>query len=203
MRLLLILLALLAAAGCSGCASIPPARSEYSAAVRLDFAAGNCSGTAVGEYLILSAAHCFRGADVGSMLVNGVQSAYIVAVNDGRDHVLVKVTARQKVIARIGPRAKRGDQLLIIGNPLGWSGMLRMGRVAGYLQTECLAPIEGECETMLMDMNTAGGDSGSGYFNSRGEVVGVHSGTYSYGIWKLSFSYPLRFTAEQWATARS
>jgi S1-C subfamily serine protease len=202
MRLLLILLALLAA-GCSGCASIPPARSEYKAAVRLDFDGGNCSGTAVGEHLILSAAHCFRGADTGSMLVNGVQSAYIVAANDGRDHVLIKVTARQVVIARVGAQPKRGDQLLILGNPMGWSNLLRVGRVAGYTDLPCLADLVGECKAMMVDLNTAGGDSGSGYFNTRGEVVGVHSGTYSYGPWKLAFGYPLQFTAEQWATARS
>jgi S1-C subfamily serine protease len=202
MKWIALLLALFTA-GCGGCASIPPARSEYKAAVRLDFPQGNCSGTAVGEHLILSAAHCFRGADTGSMLVNGVQSAYIVAANDGRDHVLLKVTARQAVIARVGRKARSGDQLLILGNPLGWSNLLRVGRVAGYIQAPCLAPIEGECETMLLDMNTAGGDSGSGYFNARGEVVGVHSGTYNHGIWKLAFSYPIQFTAEQWATARS
>ena len=202
MKWIALLLALLTA-GCGGCASIPPIRAEYKAAVRLDFEGGNCSGTAVGAHLILSAAHCFRNADTGSMRVNGVKAAYVVAADDGRDHVLVKVTATQAVVARIGRRPKRGQELLIIGNPLGWSNMLRVGRVSGYEVKSCLAPIEGECEAMLVDMNTAGGDSGSGYFNASGEVVGVHSGTYSYGPWKLAFGYPLAFTAEQWATARS
>lgn len=200
MKTLALLLALFTA-GCGGCASIPEARSEYRAAVRLDFQDGNCSGTAVAEYVILSAAHCFRNADIGSMLVNGEKAAYVVAANDGRDHVLVKVTARQRVIARIGKRPKRGDQLLILGNPLGWSNLLRVGRVAGYADVTCLAPIQGECEAMMVDLNTAGGDSGSGYFNRSGEVVGVHSGTYSYGPWKLAFGYPLQFTAEQWKSA--
>lgn len=197
-----LLLALCLIAGCSGCASIPQARPEYSAAVRLDFDGGNCSGTAVGEYLILTAAHCF-GSTEGALSVNGVRAAYVVAANDGFDHVLVKVTARQSRVARVGKRPKAGSQVLIMGNPLGWSNLLRVGRVAGSITAECLAPIEGDCDTILLDLNTAGGDSGAGYFNKSGEVVGVHSGTYTYGIWKLAFCYPLAFTAEQWSTARS
>jgi S1-C subfamily serine protease len=135
------------------------------------------------------------------MLVNGEKAAYIVAADDGRDHVLVKVTARQMTIAHIGNKPRKGDQVLILGNPLGWSNLMRFGRVAGYSDLDCLPPIEGKCDTMMVDINTAGGDSGSGYFNKRGEVVGVHSGTYSFGPWKLAFAYPLQFTVEQWKAA--
>lgn len=190
-------------AGCAGCASIPAPRPEFGAAVRLDFyGGGNCSGTAVAEYAIVTAAHCFKGGEMGGMLINGQSAAYQILANDGNDHVLMRVTARQDKVARLGKRPAWGQSLALIGNPVGLSKLFRTGRVAGFdPAANCLDEAERKCPVMFVDLNTAGGDSGAGYFNTKGELVGVHSGSYAYGIWKVAFAYDLAFTEEQWKAA--
>lgn len=196
----LILLALLVG-GCGGCASLPPGKPAYHAAVRLSWLDGGlCSATAVGSHTLLSAAHCFDGATAGLVRVNGTLTTFTVVADDGKDHVLLHVYDRQGYIAKIGRPAKRGQMLSLIGNPLGFYSLLRMGRVAGWDDDKVDCPDgKTKCRVMLSDLETAGGDSGGGYFNARGEVVGVHSGTASYLAWALAYSYPLEFTAEQLA----
>lgn len=188
--------------GCAGCASIPAPRPEFAAAVRLDFLdGGNCSGTAVSEFAIVSAAHCFKASDFGAMSIDGKPSAFQVIANDGRDHVLLRVTVRQANTARIGKAPVWGEPLALIGNPVGLSRLFRAGRVAAIDNGfSCLGSSE-VCPALLIDLNTAGGDSGAGYFNVKGELVGVHSASYSYGIFKMAVSYKWAFSPEQWKAA--
>lgn len=202
MKSIALLLAF-AIGGCAGCASLPAPRPEFAAAVRLDFLdGGNCSGTAVSEFAIVSAAHCFKGSDFGAMSVNGESSAYQVVANDGRDHVLLRVTARQASVARIGKAPVWGEPLAMIGNPAGLSKLFRTGRVAAIDNGfSCLGDSGSKCPALLIDLNTAGGDSGAGYFNVRGELVGVHSASYTYGIFKVAVSYKWAFSPEQWKAA--
>lgn len=193
------LLALLAfITGCSGCVSIPT-QGASRAAVRMQFEDGVCSATAVGNYTLLSAGHCFADRQSGVMKVNGEAAAFVVVANDGKDHVLIHVTARQRFVARIGPKPKRGQMLTLIGNPMGFYGLLRMGRVAGWDEDAKCADGSNGCTMMFANLETAGGDSGGGYFNGRGEVVGVHTGTVTYMAWSLAYSYPLAFAPSDYA----
>lgn len=189
-------------AGCAGCASIPEPKPEFAAAVRLDFDnGGNCSGTAVSEFAIVSAAHCFKGGDFGSMSVDGSPAAYQVIADDGHDHVLLRVTVRQASVARIGKSPTWGQPLALIGNPVGLSNLFRTGRVAAIDDDfDCLGGGK-KCPAVLVDLNTAGGDSGAGYFNTKGELVGVHSASYTYGIFKVAVLYKWAFSPEQWKAA--
>lgn len=184
---LLFAAALALLAGCSGCSTVPHVAAK-GATVRLEFPSGViCSATAVGEYTLLTAAHCFREG-AGEATVSGRKAGFVIVASDKADHVLVRVTARQAQIATRGT-ARQGDVVFIHGNPGGLADVLRYGRVASVQPDG----------TLLVDANNYKGDSGGAFFNERGEIVGVVTGITLHGYFRLTVAYPLGFTAEQWA----
>lgn len=75
--------------------------------------------------------------------------------------------------------------------------MYRRGYVSGHVVA---APMV----VTLYDLNIYFGDSGSGVFNSRGQLVAVVSVLYQQedgGYMKLMGSFPLAFTDKQWQEA--
>ena len=164
-------------------------------ALRLEFANGICSGTAVGPRVVLTADHCF--ADGNRLLkINGKEAHALKIERDGKDHVLVRVTTRFKRYARMGPPPAKGDRVRWVGMP---SGMDRLYRQGYYV---------GDDEGFLMfDAPAYGGDSGSGLHDDEGRLVAVLSGM---RMWQnqrgfhmqLMVAYPLEFTPEQWAAVR-
>lgn len=175
----------------SGCADARP----KDAAVRLDFDGGVCSGTAVGESIILTAEHCWQAGRL--RMVNGFPAHALEIVKDGKDHVLVRVTVTFRKWARMGPQAQQGDRLRWFGNPAGQSDVYREGYVARTDDKE-----------IWLDARGFGGDSGSGLFDSAGRVTGVLTGVKSWanpsGLrFDMIVVYPLAFTAEQWREIRA
>jgi hypothetical protein len=191
MRTILALL-LLTLAGCA------EARTHYS--VALDLGKGKCSATVVGPDILLSAAHCF---DAGRLTaIDGVPAYALEMVRDGRDHVLVRVNVRFTSWAVMGPQPKVGDRLTLHGNIWGIGLMYREGVVAGEATPEPCPFKFAACDLILVDMTTDGGDSGAGYYDSRGRVVGVHTGVLSMRN-SLAVILPLAFTDENWRDIRA
>ncbi len=190
MRALFLLLAL-AVGGCSGCASLSETRS-HSSALRLDFPGGKCSATAIGPHKILSAAHCFA-AGIGDMQVNGVPTGYVVTANDGKDHVLVTVTARMSHWVTVGPAPMRGQAVFLQGNPGQFQDLLRRGYVAGTYD-----------KFTVYDINAYFGDSGAGIFDSSGRLIAVVCAiaieSQQGATFQLMASQPFAFTAKEWAS---
>lgn len=191
MRQILLLLMAVLAAGCGGCASLPETRAHAST-LRLDFASGKCSATAIGPQQVLSAAHCFA-ANVGEVKINGVPTRYAVTANDGKDHVLVTVTTRMRHWATIGPPPVRGQTVFLQGNPGQFKDLLRRGYVAGTYGTYT-----------IYDINGFFGDSGGGLFDSRGRLIAVVSAlsveSQQGATFQLVASLPFAFTDKDWAT---
>lgn len=187
----LFAIVVLAIGGCLGCASIPD--QPKASALRLEFPSkGVCSGTAIARTVILSAGHCFV-KDAGKFKVNGVNGAYKVIANDGKDHVLVRITQPQERLARLGlDRPKQGDQVRTWGNPNGLEDVFRVGRVAHVAKDGAL----------VIDGNLYRGDSGAALFNKRGRVVGVVSGMVQRESFRVGICFPIVFTDKQWAEAR-
>ncbi|MUV13575.1 S1 family peptidase [Noviluteimonas gilva] len=162
----ILLLALLAfVTGCSGCVSLPKEPDPHSFALRLEFENGLCSATAIGPDEIISAAHCFR--DGGRLNKIGSQAARGYTVTPaGEDVVRVKFAAGVHFVAwakKFG-KAVQADRVRWYGNPLGAEDMLREGYVSGV--------VDG---MVVIAAATCVGDSGSGIFNQRGELIAIVS----------------------------
>lgn len=164
-------------------------------ALRLEFANGVCSGTAVGANVLLSAEHCW--ADGNRLIkINGAEAHALKIERDGADHVLVRVTTRFTRYARMGPEPLQGDRVRWVGNPASLNHQFRIGYVTG---TD-----EG---MTLIDATVFGGDSGSGLIDDKGRLVGVVSAmrrweTRSGVSLQLMAAYSLKFTPEQWDSIR-
>ncbi len=157
-----LLLALLA--GC-GCSSIPTHDNLRATALRLEFAGGLCSGTAVSADTLITAKHC---TDQGAITrINGVDVVMADVRQIGGDTVLVKLASPIfKHWARINFHVVQGERIRWFGNPLGAADMYRVGYVARAWSGG-----------IIIDGTVCKGDSGSGLLNDKGEVIGVVSAT--------------------------
>lgn len=173
------------------------------AALTIDLIEGRCSGTSVGEYTILTATHCFAPATdpegppntSAPIRVNGKVMTITNVVHDGKDHILIIMDQAFKTWAPIAAPATQGDRIHFWGNPGGLTMILREGLVIGS---------EGPVD--IIDAQGWKGDSGSGVFNHRGEVVGVVSAinadidpNWPGASFQVVLMSPLAFTPEQLA----
>ena len=90
---------------------------------------GICSGTAIGQHTLLSAAHCF--ADIKTLTVNGHLVKILALVSDNHDHELVRIDRLFTHIATFGPAPDPGDLVFMYGAPAGIQDQLQVGRVSG------------------------------------------------------------------------
>lgn len=185
MRAILLLLILLGA-GC-GCASVPDYATPGAASVRIETETSVCSATAVGSYTLLTATHCLK-ADKGVLSIEGQNATYEVLADDGKDHVLIRVSLKQASVASLGPKPSAGDVVYKWGNPMGLRRILIFGRVAGWLGDG----------TMLIDSTGYKGDSGAAYFDSKGRIVGMVSAIGGKDAFYLVAAFPLAFSAADW-----
>jgi S1-C subfamily serine protease len=155
-----------------------------------------CSATVIGPHAIATATHCLKSA--GSELrFRGIRYDVESIVSDGKDHSLVRVKGDLGRSAALGRPAKLGDDLWMIGNPMGVSQVLRRGLV-----------IRRSSDETLLDCRCWAGDSGMGLFNEFGQLVGVFSGAYTERgpLGSVNFTlpvyFPFAFSREQWAEAR-
>lgn len=181
MRYLILLLALVSCAAGGG-------QGWQNTTLYLQFENGICSGTAVAADVVLTATHCLKGDRL--VAIDGREAYALRVEHDGQDHTLVKVTARFKSWATIGPALKVADRVRWIGAPGGNPNVYREGYVSRVTKDE-----------ILVDGQLWKGDSGAGLFNARGELVGVISSMLSLGnTFVMVGIQPLRFTAKQWKT---
>lgn len=165
--------------------------SVYAVAERathtIEMADGNCSGTAVSAYVIMTAAHCFPDDLAVKFKISGREAKALKFARDGNDHVLIKVNIAFTYTASIGnTRMLKGDKIFYFGNPGIWQ-LFRTGHVAGYKDT-----------ATVIDVNGWRGDSGAAIFNEQGHIVGIVSAGILNDIFKLMLAYPFAFTDEQY-----
>lgn len=195
------LMLLILVGGCNSAARLECIRAV---SLVLMFDNGVCSGTAVARDVILSAEHCF--SDKSTLkTINGraVKVLHIMRepktaeFPDGCDHVLVRVSIQFETWAKIGDAPKQAERVRWIGNPRGLPNMYREGYV-----------VRSDENGVLIDAPVYNGDSGSGLFNDKGELVAVLSGAMVYGsplggmTMQLTACLPLAFTAEQWESIK-
>ena len=183
----MIKLLAMAAVLATACCTVPKIETSERSTYTLEFAEGHCSGTAINESVILTAAHCFPTDEAISFKVNGRQAKVTKLARDGNDHILVMVDISFTAKAELSSKAaKVGDKVYYYGNP-GIKNQYRTGYVSGHHEG-----------AMLLDVNSWRGDSGAAIFNERGEIVGVVSAMAVNDMFKLTIAYPFAFTREQY-----
>lgn len=159
---------------------------------------GSCTGTKKSLHIIITDEHCLEHvpAKNGRMKVDGVWGHVMKVWLDGHDHALVAMDLNLKgpyVMLATGP-VTQGDTVYWFGNPDWLVDMLRRGYVAGFLHDDD--------NTIVLDANGFNGDSGSGVFNDRGEMIATINQIHSYEF-HLMYAFPLQFTPQQYAEAES
>lgn len=172
MRYLLPLLLLLG--GCGGCASTPTHGDLRAHTLRLEFAEGLCSGTAIGRDLILSAKHCF---DSPLRMIDGRAARVVSSVAETKDTVVVRVSVTFDKWAKRGPRPIQGDKVRFWGNPQGVPDVYREAIVA-----------RAYTDGLILQTMVCGGDSGAGLWDERGRVVGIVSAVTGDRVCKFGLS---------------
>ena len=173
MRYLLPLLLLLG--GCGGCVSVPSHGELRDTTLRLEFANGLCSGTAIAPDTILSAKHCFAGQ---LKTINGTPVTVVESHTESRDRIVVKVAGiRFKTWAKRGPTPIQGDKLRFWGNPEGGQDLYREAIVS-----------RAWTDGLVLQTIVCGGDSGSGLFDAQGRVVGIVSAVTGDRVCKFGLS---------------
>lgn len=147
----------------------------------------HCSATSIGEYAILTAAHCFPTDEAVEFTIDGREAKARKFARDGNDHVLILVDIAFEHKATFSKvKAVKGDTVFYYGNP-SLRQLFRIGRVAGFKNKE-----------IILDINGWHGDSGAAIFNEQGKVISVVSEGYIHDIFKLVVIYPLEFTTAQY-----
>jgi len=193
MKIAVAVLAFILAGGAAIPARAPAPPVTHAATVQIIFAdSGRCSGTVVGPHAILSASHCFAEAPL--VAVDGQAANMVRSITDGADHTIIWVDKTFVFWAEPGPTVMgQGQKLHWWGNPLGRKDLYREGYVSGFESPDWV----------LIDAMVGPGDSGSGLFNSAGQLVGVISSVFSpVPYFHVAGAKIMAFTPEQWAEAQ-
>ena len=183
MRAMLAVLVALFLSACCGCASAPTCDALHDTTLRLEFGHGICSGTAIGPHTILTAQHCLKNDTL--KLVNNKPVKVTGIGRDKHDALTLRLSGITfKTWARMGHMPHQGDRIRWWGNP-------RIGNMIArdvYREGHVAALEDG---LIIYDASICFGDSGSGIFNDRGEVVGVISAMTDFNGCTFMLAYPL------------
>jgi S1-C subfamily serine protease len=130
---------------------------------------------------VLTAAHVVQAADrVGVEFVDGeIVEAQVLSSVPGADIALLQLTRapRQTAPAPLGDsdQMRVGDQIFVVGAPLGISYTLTVGHLSGRRAASKLYDDFALAELLQTDAAINPGNSGGPMFNMNGEVVGIVS----------------------------
>ena len=130
---------------------------------------------------IMTAAHVVEAAEnVTVRFINGDKvPAKVVTSNSDADVALIKLLWLPKDM-KIAPVANSddvriGNQIIVIGAPLGLSHSLSVGHISGRMADEGMSDNFSNTEFFQTDASINHGNSGGPMFNMKGEVIGIVS----------------------------
>lgn len=135
---------------------------------------GTCSGVAIAPHIISTAKHCLYSETTGllayhKLSVNGDLVVVLSVIPDITDHVLIVVDKTFPNYVKVSSKTLAvNDDIHFWGNPNNLYDMYRRGYVSNHEK----------CQTTF-DSNGFFGDSGSGVFNSDGEIVATISALFA------------------------
>lgn len=157
------------------------------------FGGFSCGATKIDDRTAVTAEHCVDGI----FFLDGQVPEKVVL--DGHEHALVIVP--KPLPGKAAKLAHRypdiGEELFIWGKPLGEGPLWREGYYQGKIELEEMQPYEWRIGSMFV----APGDSGSGIFNKKGQLVGsVSIGFMATELrdWSPVGWHEYKFTKEQW-----
>jgi S1-C subfamily serine protease len=144
--------------------------------------AGLGSGVLISsEGKVLTAAHVVQTADAIEVeFVGGERiGARVLSSEPAADVALLQLerAPRQPVVAKIGDSdaVETGDQILVVGAPLGVSHTLTVGYISGRRKPNSTFGGMSRAEYFQTDAAINPGNSGGPMFNMKGEVIGLVS----------------------------
>lgn len=135
--------------------------------------------SAAGE--IMTAAHVVEAAEnVTVSFINGDKvPAKVVTMNSDADVALVKLVwiPDELKVATIADsdNVKIGNQVFVIGAPLGLEHSLSVGHISGRMSQDEISDKFSKPEFFQTDASINHGNSGGPMFNMKGEVIGIVS----------------------------
>lgn len=147
-------------------------------------AGGQGSGVLISnDGLIWTASHVVHSADkVAVKFIDGdVYEAEVLSSNPLADVALIKISGdfnlKEKHIAQIGnsDEVMIGEDIFVIGAPLGVEQTLTKGIVSGRISPEEIGDDFAKVEYLQTDAAINQGNSGGPMFNMKGQVIGVAS----------------------------
>jgi S1-C subfamily serine protease len=143
---------------------------------------GSGSGVLVtGDGRVVTAAHVVHAADAVAVEFPGgtVVRARVIASDPAADVALLKLDSVPPgaVTAKFGDsdKAEVGDQIFVVGAPLGMSHTLTVGHLSARRQVNATYGGMSAAELFQTDAAINPGNSGGPMFNMQGEIIGVVS----------------------------
>jgi Trypsin-like peptidase domain len=164
-----------------------------------------CSATAIGPQALLTATHCEQPSDF--LFIRQVDNPLNITnrLRDGNDHTILLITGamfENFVTVSLKDPLEVSEDVFTWGNPGQWHDIFQKGYIMGTLS--------GHPDTKLFSFAAYPGSSGSGVFNTAGELIAVISTTQHQEIddgspinIKAAGAFPLGFTQDQIDLARN
>lgn len=129
---------------------------------------------------ILTALHVVQGASsIKVTFVDGTVSEASIKASDPANDIAVLTPSRLPTVMApevLGGSPQIGDQIFVVGNPLGLLGSLSAGVVSGLDRSFALAPGRTLTGMIQFDAAVNPGSSGGPLLNAKGQVIGVVTG---------------------------
>ena len=191
--------AILISCACLGQSARDIARVAFKSVVLLEMNDSNGqplslgSGFFVSNGIIATNAHVIQGASSGSAKLIGdshrMQILGTVAIDHHADLALLKVDSTAPSLV-LDPNAipNVGDNVFVVGNPLGLEGTFSEGIISGVRRIE-------EDSILQMTAPISPGSSGGPVMGSSGAVIGISVATFQYGQ-NLNLAVPVSYLSK-------
>jgi serine protease Do len=143
--------------------------------------AGLGSGVLIDKDRVLTAAHVVQVADTISVQLAGGEtlSARVIGSEPSADLALIQLerAPMKAQVANLGDSdaVQVGDQVLVVGAPLGMSSTLSVGHISGRRTPRKLFGGLSASELLQTDASINPGNSGGPMFDMNGNVIGIVS----------------------------